>query len=76
VQGTELLEDQESQDDTGPAGVEEILPPLPQAYAAQRGQIDWVVEKLCNFVIERPADAIGFQFLNCQLPNYSMGAGA
>jgi hypothetical protein len=34
VQRAELFEDEEPQNYTGPAGVEEILPPLPEAYAA------------------------------------------
>jgi hypothetical protein len=39
VQGTELLDHEEQEDDHGPAGIQEILPPLPQAHAAQRGEI-------------------------------------
>jgi hypothetical protein len=34
MQGTELFEDQEPEDHTGPAGTEEVLPTLPEAYAA------------------------------------------
>jgi hypothetical protein len=39
VQGTELLDHQEPEDDDGTAGTEEVLQPLPQAQAAQRGEI-------------------------------------
>jgi hypothetical protein len=39
VQGKELLDDQEQEDDYGPPGVEEVLQSLPEAHAAQRGEV-------------------------------------
>jgi hypothetical protein len=51
VQGTELLEDQESEDDAGPVGAEEILQSVPEAYAAQRSEINLVIEQLGDLVI-------------------------
>jgi hypothetical protein len=43
LQGEELLEDQEPEDHAGPAGAEEILPPVPEAHAAQGSEIKWLV---------------------------------
>jgi hypothetical protein len=37
MQRAELLDHEEPQNDAGPAGIEKVLPPLPQAHAAQRG---------------------------------------
>jgi hypothetical protein len=34
LQRAELFEDEEPEDDAGPAGIEEILPPVPEAHAA------------------------------------------
>jgi hypothetical protein len=51
LQRAELLDDQEPEDDDRAAGVKEILPPLPQAYAAQRSEVDRVIGKFCNLVI-------------------------
>jgi hypothetical protein len=34
MQRAQLLDDQEPEDDTGPNRVEEVLPTLPEAYAA------------------------------------------
>jgi hypothetical protein len=39
LQRTQLLDNQESQDHSGSSGDEEVLQALPEAYAAQRGQI-------------------------------------
>jgi hypothetical protein len=39
LQGTELFQDQEPEDHAGPAGDEEILPPVPEAHAAQGSEI-------------------------------------
>jgi hypothetical protein len=39
LQRAELFKDQEPQDDDGTVGAEEVLPPLPQAYAAQRSEV-------------------------------------
>jgi hypothetical protein len=39
LQRAELFDDQEPEDDDGAAGIQEILPPLPQAYAAQGSEI-------------------------------------
>jgi hypothetical protein len=39
LQRAELFEHQESEDDSGPAGIEEILQALPEAYAAQRSEM-------------------------------------
>jgi hypothetical protein len=39
VQRTELLDDEEPEDNDGAAGIQEILPPLPEAHAAQRGEV-------------------------------------
>jgi hypothetical protein len=43
LQRAELFEDQEPQNDTGPSGTEEVLQPMPQAHAAQRSEIDFVI---------------------------------
>jgi hypothetical protein len=61
VQRAELLNHEKSQDDNRPAGVQEILPPLPQAHAAQRSEMNWVIEKFCNWVIEKPLARADFQ---------------
>jgi len=39
LQRTELLDHQEPQDDAGPVGDEEVLQPVPQAYATQRSEV-------------------------------------
>ena len=39
VQRAELFDYQEPEDDAGPAGDEQVLPALPQAYRAQRGEM-------------------------------------
>jgi len=39
LQRAELFDHQEPEDDDGAAGIQEILPPLPQAHAAQRSEI-------------------------------------
>jgi len=39
VQGTELFQDQEPEDHTGQAGAEEVLPPVPEAHAAQGSEM-------------------------------------
>jgi hypothetical protein len=52
LQRAELFDDKEPEDDDRAAGVQEILPPLPQAHAAQRSEIDLVIGKFCNLVIE------------------------
>jgi hypothetical protein len=39
LQRAELFDHQEPEDDNGTAGVQEVLPPLPQAHAAQRSEI-------------------------------------
>jgi hypothetical protein len=39
VQGAELLDHEEPEDDDGPAGIQKVLPPLPQAHAAQGSEI-------------------------------------
>jgi hypothetical protein len=44
LQRTQLLDDQEPEDDSRPAGSEEVLQALPEAYAAQRSEIEqWPV---------------------------------
>jgi hypothetical protein len=50
VQRQELLHDEEPEDDAGPFGDEQVLPEVPQAHAAQRGQVigDLVI---CDLVI-------------------------
>jgi hypothetical protein len=66
LQRAELLDDQEPEDDDRAAGVKEVLPPLPQAYAAQRSEVDRVIGKFCNLVIGN-LRAVVFK-----LPNYSI----
>jgi hypothetical protein len=39
LQRAELFDHQEPEDDDGAAGVQEVLPPLPQAHAAQRSEV-------------------------------------
>jgi hypothetical protein len=39
LQRAQLLDDQEPEDDSRPAGSEEILQALPEAYAAQRSEV-------------------------------------
>jgi hypothetical protein len=39
VQRAELLDHEKSEDDDGPAGIQEILPTLPQAHAAQGSEV-------------------------------------
>jgi len=39
VQGAELLEDEEQEDDHGPFGVFEVLQPMPQAHVAQGNKV-------------------------------------
>jgi hypothetical protein len=57
LQRAELFDDKEPEDDDGTAGVQEILPPLPQAHAAQGSEIavasgqGLVVSKGKTFVI-------------------------
>lgn len=46
VQEPELFDDQEQEDDHGPAGVLQVLQYVPQAYAAQR---DEVIRAACSF---------------------------
>jgi hypothetical protein len=43
VQRAELLDHQEPEDDAGSDRVEEVLPALPEAYAAQRSEIDLAI---------------------------------
>jgi hypothetical protein len=50
LQRAELFDHQEPEDDDGAAGVQEVLPPLPQAYAAQGSE---VIERLGDRVILR-----------------------
>jgi hypothetical protein len=47
LQRTELFDHQEPEDNAGPAGVEEVLPAVPEAHAAQGSQI--IVN--CRFAI-------------------------
>jgi hypothetical protein len=49
LQRAELLDHQESEDDDGAAGVEEILSALPETYAAQRSEI---IDGLLNLRID------------------------
>jgi hypothetical protein len=49
VQRAQLFDHEESEDDTGSAGTEEILPPLPQAHAAQGSEI---IDEFSNWRIE------------------------
>jgi hypothetical protein len=39
VQGAELLDDEEQEDDHWPSRVQEVLQPLPQAHAAQGNEV-------------------------------------
>jgi hypothetical protein len=39
VQRAELFDHQEPEDDAGPAGAGQVLPALPQAHPAQRGEM-------------------------------------
>jgi hypothetical protein len=39
VQEPELLHDEEPEDNTGSAGVQQVLPEMPQAHAAQRSEV-------------------------------------
>jgi hypothetical protein len=48
LQRAELFDDQEPEDYDGAVGIQEILQPLPQAYAAQRSEI---ILRLSDFVI-------------------------
>jgi hypothetical protein len=73
VQRAELLDHEEPEDDNRPAGVQEILPPLPQAHAAQRGQIDLVIGKFCNLGIETPGRFQNYRIT--QLQNYQFMQG-
>jgi hypothetical protein len=66
LQRAELLDDQEPEDDDRAAGVKEVLPPLPQAYAAQRSEVDRVIGKFCNLAIGNLRGAV------FKLPNYSI----
>jgi hypothetical protein len=44
VQRAELFDHEEQKDHAGSAGTKEILSALPEAYAAQRGEIAAIVE--------------------------------
>jgi hypothetical protein len=39
MQRSQLLHHEEQKDHNGPAGVQEVLPEVPQAHAAQRGEV-------------------------------------
>jgi hypothetical protein len=39
MQRAQLFDNQESEDDAGPSGTEEVLQALPEAYAAQRSEV-------------------------------------
>jgi hypothetical protein len=66
LQRAELLDHQEPEDDDGTAGVQEILPPLPQAHAAQGSEVDLVIGQFCNLVIENRG-ALDERFSNHQI---------
>jgi hypothetical protein len=40
VQGAELFDHEKPEDNAGPARDEQVLPALPQAHAAQRGEMN------------------------------------
>ena len=65
MQRAELFDYKEPQDDDGQAGIQEVLPPLPQAHAAQGSEIDLGIENFCDLVIEEP-------LRRSKLPNHSM----
>jgi hypothetical protein len=50
LQRAELFDHEKPEDDDRAAGIQEILPPLPQAYAAQGSE---VIERLSDRVILR-----------------------
>jgi hypothetical protein len=76
VQRAELFDYQEPEDDHRAPGVQEILPPVPQAPVAQRGEIDWEIGKFCNWEIEDPASRVLqiIQLLNYQITQSDTGA--
>jgi hypothetical protein len=75
LQRAELFDHQESEDDDRAAGVQKILPPLPQAHAAQGSEI---IEQLGNFVIVQlktgRRDFQVTQLLNHQITQSDSGA--
>jgi len=75
LQRAELFDHQEPEDNDGTAGVQEILQPLPQAYAAQGSEI---IERLSDRVILRLKN-LARQVLNHSMTrsqNQSMDSGA
>jgi hypothetical protein len=73
LQRAQLLDDQEPEDDSRPAGGKEVLQTLPEAYAAQRSEINFVIGEFFNLVIENPACKRWFSnFQITQLRNYQM----
>jgi hypothetical protein len=55
VQGQELLHDQEPEDDAGPVGVQQVLPEVPQAHAAQGSEMIGDLA-ICDLVISEFAN--------------------
>jgi hypothetical protein len=43
VQRPELFDHQEQEDDTGPFGVQQVLPEVPEAHAAQGSEINFII---------------------------------
>jgi hypothetical protein len=72
VQRAELFDDQEPEDDDRAAGIQEILPSLPQAHAAQGSEIKFVIGNrvICKFKPHQVRMSAVFQITNYKFQNY------
>jgi hypothetical protein len=75
VQRAQLFVDEKPQDDDRAAGIQEILPSLPQAHPAQRSEVDLVIEQRGRSVMENGATPISIDRMPA-LRNYEMETGA